>query len=86
MADPESYRSHERHRAQMKQLTFDDLVNQNRVLVGSPEEVREKVGYVRKRLYLTDLAGSFALGGLTDQQARASMRSFIEDVAPKVTE
>jgi alkanesulfonate monooxygenase SsuD/methylene tetrahydromethanopterin reductase-like flavin-dependent oxidoreductase (luciferase family) len=86
MADPESYRSHERHRAQMKQLTFDDLVNQSRVLVGSPEEVREKVGYVRERLYLTDLVGSFALGGLTDEQARASMRRFIEQVAAKVRE
>jgi alkanesulfonate monooxygenase SsuD/methylene tetrahydromethanopterin reductase-like flavin-dependent oxidoreductase (luciferase family) len=86
MADPESYRSHERHRAQMKRLTFDELVDQNRVLVGSPEEVREKVEYVRERLHLTDLAGNFALGGLTDDQARASMRRFTEQVAPEVRE
>jgi hypothetical protein len=86
MADPDSYRSHERHRAQMKQLKFDDLVDQSRVLVGGPGELREKVEYVRERLYLTDLAGNFALGGLTDDQARASMRRFIEKVAPKVRE
>src|SRR5882724_3536883 len=84
MADPESYRSHERHRAQMKRLTFDDLVEQNRVLAGSAEEVREKVEYLRERLYLTDLAGNFALGGLTDDQTRASMRRFMERVAPKI--
>jgi natural product biosynthesis luciferase-like monooxygenase protein len=84
MADPESYRSHERHRTQMKQLTFEELVDQSRVLVGSADEVREKVEYVRERLYLTDLAGNFALGGLTDAQARASMRRFMEQVAPKV--
>jgi len=84
MADPESYRSHERHRAQMKQLTFEQLVDQSRVLVGSADEMREKVEYVRERLYLTDLAGNFALGGLTDGQARASMRRFMEQVAPKV--
>ena len=84
MADPESYRSHEKHRSAMKRLTFDELVEQNRVLVGSAEEVREKVEYVRERLYLTDLAGNFALGGLSDGQARASMRRFIEDVAPKI--
>ena len=84
MADPESYRSHERHRAQMKRLTFEELVDQNRVLVGSAEEVREKVEYVRERLYLTDVAGNFALGGLTDSQTRASMRRFMEQVAPKV--
>jgi hypothetical protein len=70
----------------MKLLTFDELVDQSRVLVGGPGEVREKVEYVRERLYLTDLAGNFALGGLTDDQARASMRRFIEKVAPKVRE
>jgi natural product biosynthesis luciferase-like monooxygenase protein len=84
MADPESYRSHDRQRAQMRHLTFEDMVAQSRVLVGSAEEVREKVEYVRERLYLTDVAGLFALGGLIDAQARASMRRFIQDVAPKV--
>jgi natural product biosynthesis luciferase-like monooxygenase protein len=82
--DPESYRSHERHRAAMKRLSFSDLVDQHRVLVGSAEEVREKVRYVRERLYLTDLAGNFALGGLTDSQTRTSMRRFMEQVVPKI--
>jgi natural product biosynthesis luciferase-like monooxygenase protein len=86
MADPESYRSHEQHRAKMKLLTYDELVDQNRVLVGSSVEVRDKVEYVRERLFLTDLAGNFALGGLTDDQACASMRRFMEQVAPKVRE
>jgi alkanesulfonate monooxygenase SsuD/methylene tetrahydromethanopterin reductase-like flavin-dependent oxidoreductase (luciferase family) len=84
MADPESYRSHERHREQMKVLTFDELVGQSRVLVGTPDEVREKLQYVRERLYLTDVAGNFALGGLNDAQARESMGRFMEQVAPKV--
>ena len=84
MADPESYRSHDRHRAQIRELTFADLVARSRVLVGAAEEVREKVAYLRERLYLTDLAGNFALGGLTDAQARASMRRFIEKVAPRI--
>lgn len=84
MVDPASYRSHERHRGEMKRLSFDELVDQSRVLVGSAEEVREKVEYVRERLYLTDLAGNFALGGLSDDQARASLRRFMEQVAPKV--
>jgi hypothetical protein len=68
----------------MKHLTLDDLVEQNRVLIGDAEEVREHVEYVRERLYLTDLAGNFALGGLTDSQTRASMRRFMERVAPKI--
>jgi natural product biosynthesis luciferase-like monooxygenase protein len=82
--DPESYRSHEQHRAQMKRLSFDDLVHQSRVLIGSVAEVRDKVEYVRERLFLTDLAGDFALGGLTDAQTRASMRRFMEKVAPQI--
>jgi natural product biosynthesis luciferase-like monooxygenase protein len=84
VAEPESYRSHERHRAQMRQITFDDMVARKRVLVGDAQEVSEQVAYVRERLYLTDLAGLFALGGLTDAQARASMRRFMEEVAPKI--
>jgi len=48
MADPESYRSHEKHREQMKVLTFDELVNQSRVLVGTVQEVRDKLEYVRE--------------------------------------
>jgi natural product biosynthesis luciferase-like monooxygenase protein len=84
IADPESYRSHERQRIQMRHTTFDDLLTQRRVLVGSEEEVREKIEYVRERLYLTDLAGLFALGGLSDAQVQRSMRRFIERVAPEV--
>ena len=84
MADPESYRSHDKHRAAMKRLTFDELVEQSRVLVGDANEVREKVEFVRERLYLTDLAGNFALGGLSDAQVRVSMQRFMEQVAPKI--
>jgi alkanesulfonate monooxygenase SsuD/methylene tetrahydromethanopterin reductase-like flavin-dependent oxidoreductase (luciferase family) len=84
MADPESYRGHERHREQMKLLTFDQLVDQSRVLVGTPEEVRDKLAYVCDRLYLTDMAGNFALGGLTDEQTRASMQRFMEQVTTKL--
>ncbi|MGH7828113.1 MAG: LLM class flavin-dependent oxidoreductase, partial [Candidatus Binatia bacterium] len=85
MPEPESYRTHEQHRAKMRQLTFDDLVAQSRVLVGSAEEVRSKVEHVRERLYLTDLAGNFAPGALADGQVRASLRRFMEHVAPKVS-
>ena len=84
MADPPSYRSHDKHRAAMKRLTFDELVDQCRVLVGDANEVRDKLDYVRERLFLTDWAGNFALGGLSDQQVRASMQRFMEHVAAKI--
>jgi alkanesulfonate monooxygenase SsuD/methylene tetrahydromethanopterin reductase-like flavin-dependent oxidoreductase (luciferase family) len=81
--EPESYRTHDQHRAKMRKLTFNDLVEQNRVLVGDAAEVREKVAYVRERLHLTDLAGNFALGSLPDSATRATLRRFMEEVAPK---
>jgi len=84
IAEPESYRTHDEHRAKMRKLTFNDLVDQNRVLVGDAAEVREKVAHVRERLRLTDLAGNFALGSLPDQPTRASLRRFMEEVAAKV--
>ena len=82
--EPESYRTHDEHRAKMRKLTFNDLVDQNRVLVGSAAEVRDKVAHVRERLHLTDLAGNFALGSLPDEPTRATLRRFIEEVAPKI--
>jgi alkanesulfonate monooxygenase SsuD/methylene tetrahydromethanopterin reductase-like flavin-dependent oxidoreductase (luciferase family) len=82
--EPESYRSHDEHRAKMRKLTFNDLVEQNRVLVGDAAEVREKVAHVRERLHLTDLAGNFALGSLPDSPTRATLRRLIENVAANV--
>jgi len=82
--EPESYRTHDEHRAKMRKLTFSDLVAQNRVLVGDAAEVQEKVAHVRERLHLTDLAGNFALGSLPDAPTRATLRRFMEKVAAKV--
>ena len=82
--EPESYRTHDEHRAKMRKLTFNDLVDQNRVLVGDAAQVREKVAHVREHLHLTDLAGNFALGNLPDAATRATLRRFMEEVAPKV--
>jgi natural product biosynthesis luciferase-like monooxygenase protein len=82
--EPESYRTHDEHRAKMRKLTFNDLVEQNRVLVGDAVEVREKVAHVRERLCLTDLAGNFALGSLPDAATRATLRRFREEVAGRV--
>jgi alkanesulfonate monooxygenase SsuD/methylene tetrahydromethanopterin reductase-like flavin-dependent oxidoreductase (luciferase family) len=81
--EPESYRSHDEHRSKMRKLTFDDLVAQNRVLVGDAAEVRDKVAFVSERLHLTDVAGNFALGALPDSPTRATLRRFMENVALK---
>jgi natural product biosynthesis luciferase-like monooxygenase protein len=81
--EPESYRTHDEHRAKMRKRTFNDLV-EHRVLVGDAAEVRDKVAHVCERLHLTDLAGNFALGSLLDAPTRAALRRFMEQVAVKV--
>jgi hypothetical protein len=81
--EPESYRTHDEHRAKMRKLTFNDLVDQNRVLIGDAAEVRDRVAHVRERLHLTDLAGNFALGNLPDAATRATLQRFMEEIAPK---
>ncbi|NIO08909.1 MAG: LLM class flavin-dependent oxidoreductase, partial [Deltaproteobacteria bacterium] len=80
--EPASYHSHFAARQAMRKLSFDEMIAGNRVLFGSAVEVRAQIQYLREQLYLTDLAGLFALQGLTDAQARASMRRFMAEVAP----
>ncbi len=80
--DPESYSSHVAARTMMRRLSFDDLVERNRVLIGSAAEVRGQLQYLCEQLHLTDVAGLFALEGLTDFQARRSMQRFMTEVAP----
>ena len=82
--EPESYRTHDEHRAKMRKLGFNDLVEQNRVLIGDAAEVRDKVACVAERLHLTDLAGNFALGSLPETPTRATLRRFMEQVASRV--
>ncbi len=84
--EPESYRSHQATRASTRGLSFKDLIERNRVVVGSAIEVREQLQYLQEQLYLTDVAGLFALEGLTDEQVRTSMRRFMEEVAPHLSD
>ena len=53
------------------------------MLVGDAAEVRDKVAHVHECLHLTDLAGNFVLGSLPDKPTRATLRRFMEEVAPK---
>jgi hypothetical protein len=48
--EPESYRTHDEHRAKMRKLTFADLVAQNRVLVGDAYSNRSARGLTQARL------------------------------------
>ena len=80
--EPASYHSHFAAREAMRKLSFDELIDGNRVLIGSAAEVRGQLQFLHEQLYLTDVAGLFALEGLTDTQTRRSMRRFMAEVTP----
>ncbi|MGH7931064.1 MAG: hypothetical protein ACREQV_25105 [Candidatus Binatia bacterium] len=61
-----------------------DAAGRLHTVVGSAEEVRDKVAFVRERLRLTDVAGNFSLGNLPDTLTRATLRRFMEQVAPRI--
>jgi natural product biosynthesis luciferase-like monooxygenase protein len=84
IADPASYQAHTANRAVMRGLSFEDLVERGRVIVGDADQVRERARHVTQRLFVTDLVGDFALGGLSDVAVRASMQRFMERVAPSL--
>jgi natural product biosynthesis luciferase-like monooxygenase protein len=84
LADPSSYQAHTANRALMRSLSFEELVERGRVILGDANEVLERAQHVTQRLFVTDLVGDFALGGLSDAAVRESMRRFMERVAPSL--
>jgi alkanesulfonate monooxygenase SsuD/methylene tetrahydromethanopterin reductase-like flavin-dependent oxidoreductase (luciferase family) len=82
--EPTATQSHIANRAAVRTLSFDQLRERNRALAGTPAQVLEQLEFLRRQLSLTDVAGLFALGGLDDEQVRASMRLFMDQVAPRL--
>ena len=54
------------------------------MLVGEAAEVHEKIAQVSEHLRLPDIEGNFDLGSLPDGPTCATLRRFMEQVAPKL--
>jgi alkanesulfonate monooxygenase SsuD/methylene tetrahydromethanopterin reductase-like flavin-dependent oxidoreductase (luciferase family) len=62
--------------------TLEDFVERSSALIGSPEQIVDKVGRYHERLGHTVLHLHADAGGLTDEQHRSSLELFQSDIAP----
>jgi alkanesulfonate monooxygenase SsuD/methylene tetrahydromethanopterin reductase-like flavin-dependent oxidoreductase (luciferase family) len=60
------------------------LVDQHRVVAGSPSEVVDILSELQDQLGFTAFQGKFVFGGMTREQAQRSLRLFAEGVIPKL--
>lgn len=62
--------------------TLEDFVERSSALIGSPEQIVDKVGRYYERFGHTVLHLHADAGGLTDEQHRESLQLFQSDIAP----
>jgi alkanesulfonate monooxygenase SsuD/methylene tetrahydromethanopterin reductase-like flavin-dependent oxidoreductase (luciferase family) len=62
--------------------SWDELIAQGSVYVGSPATVRETLGKALATCGANYFAGAFAFGSLTPEQSLRSLRLFAEEVLP----
>lgn len=67
---------------QMKDATFDELVDAGCVIVGSPETVREQIAEFCKDYNIGNLMAMLAFGSLPRELAMKNISLFAEQVAP----
>ena len=63
-------------------INFDDWVEKEVMLVGSPETVREQVGRTVEESSINYFNSIFAWGDLSHEQVMRSIGLFVEEVMP----
>lgn len=66
------------------ELTYEELVSQGFVVVGSPDTVTARLRELHEELGFGQVIGLFTLGGSTAEQTRRSMDLFAGEVIPAV--
>jgi alkanesulfonate monooxygenase SsuD/methylene tetrahydromethanopterin reductase-like flavin-dependent oxidoreductase (luciferase family) len=64
--------------------TIEDAIERSSILVGSPQQIVDKIGRYHARFGHEVMHLHADGGGLTDKQHRASLELFQSDVAPAV--
>jgi alkanesulfonate monooxygenase SsuD/methylene tetrahydromethanopterin reductase-like flavin-dependent oxidoreductase (luciferase family) len=82
---PDSYDAWRKRAPALHAMTYEQLIDQNMVFVGSPERVAEQVLEHQRTLDLGILVCVFHLGPLSQKQVVRSMRLFADKVLPRVT-
>jgi natural product biosynthesis luciferase-like monooxygenase protein len=79
---PPSYADYPSLRENFAGMSWDELVAQGKLIVGSPDDCVRALQRVQADYGVSHFGGTFYFGGLSQQQVHASMRLFAEHVAP----
>ena len=81
---PASFESWYKRAPRLYAMSFDELVDSGMVLAGSPETVARQILRHREALDLAILVCTFQLGSMPHEMVERSLRSFGEEVMPRV--
>jgi alkanesulfonate monooxygenase SsuD/methylene tetrahydromethanopterin reductase-like flavin-dependent oxidoreductase (luciferase family) len=81
---PESYDVWRKRAPELHAMSYEELIEQNMVLVGNPERVAEQILEHERQLDPAILVCVFHLGHLSHEQVVHSMRLFASEVLPRV--
>jgi alkanesulfonate monooxygenase SsuD/methylene tetrahydromethanopterin reductase-like flavin-dependent oxidoreductase (luciferase family) len=81
---PDSYDFWRRQAPMLHAMSFEEIVENDMVLLGSPQRVAQAIGRIADRLDLMGLALIFKLGAMPYDMVERSMRLFGEEVVPRI--
>jgi alkanesulfonate monooxygenase SsuD/methylene tetrahydromethanopterin reductase-like flavin-dependent oxidoreductase (luciferase family) len=81
---PDSYDFWRRQAPMLHAMTFDEIVAQDMVILGSPETVANTIARLAEQLDLMGLALIFKLGAMPYDMVERSMRAFGDAVVPRI--
>ena len=81
---PASFESWYQRAPRLFAMSFEELVESGMVLAGSPETVARQILRHGEELDLAILCGAFQLGSMPHDMVRRSLRTFGEEVIPRV--
>ncbi|HVH77703.1 MAG TPA: LLM class flavin-dependent oxidoreductase [Stellaceae bacterium] len=81
---PDSYDFWRRQAPMLHAMSFEEIVDNDMVLLGSPQRVAQAIGRIAERLDLMGLALVFKLGAMPYDMVERSMRLFGEEVVPRI--
>jgi alkanesulfonate monooxygenase SsuD/methylene tetrahydromethanopterin reductase-like flavin-dependent oxidoreductase (luciferase family) len=83
-ARPTRYQAPERPSALILDEAVPRLIDEGRLIAGSPREVAETLSYLQGEVGFTQLNLMFQLGGLSFEVANESMQLFAREVIPQL--
>ena len=82
---PDSYATWRKRAPALFAKSYDELIDENLIFVGSAEYVADQINKLAEQLDVAVLACVFHLGSLPHKEVVRSMNAFAEQVLPRVS-